>query len=97
MGMIRIRFNSVDIKKIEASIPSNEIPTVAFSSERYIDYTNFKDGYIMTYDEERNRYYFENPDNVINKTTTEPPYPENFTEKLTDEVEESIDIDMGEY
>lgn len=97
MGIIKVGLNSGDIKKIKATIPSNQIPTVAISSERYIDYTNFKDGYIMTYDEERNRYYFENPDNVINQTTTEPPYPEIFTNELTDEFEKTIDIDMGEY
>ena len=97
MGIIKVRLNSEAAKKIKAYIPSTQNPIVAISSERYIDYTNFKDGYIMTYDEERNRYYFENPDNVINQTTSEPPYPEIFTDELTDEVEKTIDIDMGEY
>ncbi|QGT54569.1 hypothetical protein b3_0328 [Synechococcus phage B3] len=97
MRIFKVRVISGQDKKVKSGVPSSEIPTIGVSSERYIDYTNFKDGYVMTFDEERNRYYFENPDNILNKSFEEIPYPEIFTNTLSDEVEKTIDIDMGEY
>jgi hypothetical protein len=97
MRLFKVRTTSSKVKKSKSNIPSKEIPTVGVSSERYVDYTNFKDGYVMVFDEERNRYYFENPDNILNKSFEEIPYPEVFIDTLSIEIKKTVDIDLGEY
>jgi hypothetical protein len=89
MAIFKVRVISGEVKKSKSERPSGSIPTVGVSSDRYVDYTNFKDGYFMVFDEERNRYYFEDPDSLLNQ----PPYPELFV----DEVVKNIDFDFGEY
>jgi hypothetical protein len=81
--------------KTERSLNSN-IP-VGVSSEKYIDYTNFQEGFIMRYDEERNCYYFSSPDNVIDDTFKQEEKPKEFMDSLLGKLEDKVVIDFGEY
>lgn len=97
MRPFKVRVISNHTKKLKTDVPSNSPTTVGVSSERYIDYTNFQDGSIMTYDEERNRYYFVTSDEVISNTFQQENPPEVFSNEITNEIDERVDIDFGEY
>lgn len=64
MKPLKIRA-SFDKEKIISLIPSNSLVSTKISSETYVDYTNFQDGFIMVFDEERNRLHFVNPDEIL--------------------------------
>jgi hypothetical protein len=58
--------SSFDKKKIIVSpIPSNSPTSIKVSSETYVDYTNFQDGFIMVFDKDRNRLHFVNPNEIL--------------------------------
>ena len=76
---------------LSGNIPVN--PT----TEPYIDYTDFKDGAIMRFDEERNCYYFSSSDDTPDDTYKTTPKPDEFTTVLMDQLEDKIDLDFGEY
>jgi hypothetical protein len=97
MRPIRVRVLGNNTKKIQTEVPSNTIVPVGVNTERYIDYTNFQDGFVMVYDEERNRYHFVNPDDVLDNTYQQEQKPDGFTETLFDNLKDSINIDPGDY
>jgi uncharacterized protein (UPF0218 family) len=101
MRPIKIRTISSDIKKIKTYIPSDSQALVGVNTERYIDYTDFQDGYVMVYDEEKNRYHFVNPDEILNNTYKQENPPQTFSDEIFNEIfddlEDNFDIDMGEY
>lgn len=97
MRPFRVRVVAGEVKKIKSNSPSSSIPSAGISSEIYIDYTNFKDGYVMVYDAGRNRYYYVNPDEILNNSFEQNPPPDIFVSELSDEIEQVVDIDLGEY
>jgi hypothetical protein len=97
MRPFKVRTIGNNSKKVKSEIPSDSPTTVGLSSERFIDYTNFQEGFIMAYDDERNRYHFVAPDTVIEDTFKQEEKPEPFTTIVTDKVEETLNIDFGEY
>lgn len=78
-------------KALDGNVPVNQV------AEPYIDYTNFSDGAIMRFDEEKNCYYFSSSEDVIQDTFKSTPNPDKFTTTLMDQLEDKIDLDFGEY
>ena len=97
MRPFKIRTIRSEVKTVKTYVPSDTPSPVGFNTERYIDYTNFQDGYVMVYDEVRNRYHFVNPDDILNDSLTKPPVPEVFFDEITKEFNDIVDIDLGEY
>ena len=97
MRPFKIRAIRSDVKIVKTYVPSDSPSPVGISTERYIDYTNFQDGYVMVYDVARNRYHFVNPDVILNDSFSKPPIPEVFSDEITKEFNDLVDIDLGEY
>jgi hypothetical protein len=97
MRPFKVRTVGNNNKKIKSSIPSNSPTTVGVSTEIFIDYTNFQEGFIIVYDETRNCYHYVNPDDVLNGTFKQETKPEPFTTIITDKVGDILNIDFGEY
>ena len=89
--------SSFNKKKIKTSIPSNSLMSVKISSETYIDYTNFQDGFVMVFDEERNRIHFISPDELLSNTYQQQFPPEVFSNEITNQVSQGLNIDYGDY
>jgi hypothetical protein len=92
---VGITSNSINSVKTEVVSPVNINDSRA--AEPYIDYTNFKDGNIMRYDDVKNCFYFSEPDEVLNDTLKQETTPEVFINTLLDTIEPTINIDSGEY
>lgn len=101
MRPFKIRTISAPLKSVKTDVPSNTPAPVGFNTERYIDYTDFQEGYVMVYDATRNRYHFVNPDEILNNTYKQETPPETFSNEIYDQIFDSLegnfDIDMGEY
>ena len=101
LGIIKMRplkiGSSFNEKKIKTSIPSNSLMSVKISSETYIDYTNFQDGFVMVFDEERNRIHFISPDELLSNTYQQQFPPEVFSNEITNQVSQGLNIDYGDY
>ena len=91
-----IRLTKNNVKKVNIEAWSDAPATIWISSEKYIDYTNFQEGFIMVFDEERNRYHFISPDDFLD-TTLAGESPEPFSSVMFNEIKDTINIDFGEY
>ena len=101
MRPFKIRTISGQLKKVKITGRSDIIPEVGVRSERYIDFTDFQEGYVMTYDADLNRYHFVNSDEILKDTYKQESPPETFSQEIYDELfdgfVDEFDIDMGEY
>lgn len=97
MRPIRVRVLNNNKKNIKTEVISDVPVPIGVSSERYIDYTTFNDGYVMVFDAARNCYCFVNPDDVLDNTYQQEQKPNTFTDTLFDNLKDKIDIDPGEY
>lgn len=97
MRPFKIRTIRSETKVVKTYVPTDTPSPVGFNTERYIDYTDFRDGYVMVYDASRNRYHFVNPDVILNDSFSNPPVPEVFSDEITKEFNDLVDIDLGEY
>jgi hypothetical protein len=63
-----------------------------------IDIENVEDGYVLMYDLEQNLYKFVDPDEVLSKaTTTNNGLPQDFLNKLDEDLDDRINLDSGEF
>jgi hypothetical protein len=101
LGIIRMKplkiRSSFNNEKIKTLIPSNSPISVKISSQTYVDYTNFQDGFVMVFDEERNRLHFISPDELLSNTYQQQFPPEVFSDEITNQVNQRLDIDLGKY
>jgi hypothetical protein len=96
MKPLRVKLIGLSTEKITSDIPSSE-PSIDYENiDRYIDFTTFKDGYILVYDETDDVYKFVSPDEIISNTV-DGGIPNTFSQSITDEVEKDIRLDYGEY
>ena len=65
MKPLKIGKSSEEKKNIITYIPSNSSASINSSTETYVDYTNFQDGFIMVFDEERNRLHFVSSEEIL--------------------------------
>ena len=97
MKPLKIRSSSSGIEKIKTPIPPNSSASIQISSQVYVDYTNFQDGFVMVFDEERNRLHFISPDELLTNTYQQEFPPEVFSNEITNQVSQKLNIDLGEY
>ncbi len=67
MKPLKIGSSSKKRENIITQISSNSPASIKKLSEAYVDYTNFQDGFIMVFDEERNRLHFISPDEILDE------------------------------
>lgn len=64
------------------------------------DGTNKNDQYVIMYNSTTQKYELVNPDEVLSSATTEPiqpGLPNDFVNKLDDDLDDRIDLDAGNF
>jgi hypothetical protein len=92
--LIRVsRSNEKNIRvKTQIALPEN------LSGIDNVDITGIKDGYVLMYDDTRQRYAFVDPDEVLVKAVTmDDKLPEVFVDKLDQDLDDRINLDAGEF
>jgi hypothetical protein len=90
-------------KVIEGNIIVNETATLGvLDSDNLdglgnIDITNVQDGYILMYDQAQQKYIFVDPDDILSKAVEDDTLPQDFIDKLDQELDNLIDLDSGEF
>ena len=62
-----------------------------------VDIDNIQDGYVLMYDDNLKRYAFVDPDVLLSKSVEDNNLPQDFINKLDDELDTKIDIDGGSF
>lgn len=62
-----------------------------------IDFTIIGDGYVMMYNEQKNKLIFVNPDEVLSKASADNILPEDFINKLDIDLDDRINLNSGEF
>ena len=62
-----------------------------------IDYTIIADGYIMTFDESKQKLIFVDPDTILSKSVEDNSIPQDFIDKLGVDLDDKINLDSGEF
>ena len=63
-----------------------------------VDITGIQDGYVLMYDDTRQRYAFVDPDEILIKSvTSDNQLPEVFVDKLDQDLDDKINLDAGEF
>lgn len=63
-----------------------------------IDISQVRDGYVLMYNEELQRYVFVDPDQVLSKSVTlDDQLPEVFVDKLDQDLDNRVNLDAGEF
>ena len=62
-----------------------------------IDFTVLGDGYVLIYDEQKNKLVFVDPDQFLSKSVKDNFLPQDFIDKLDTELDNRIDLDPGEF
>jgi hypothetical protein len=62
-----------------------------------IDFTILGDGYVLTYNERRNKLIFVDPDDVLSNSVKDDKLPEDFLNKLDVDLDDRIDLDSGDF
>jgi hypothetical protein len=92
--LIRVsKSNEKNIRvKTQISLPEN------LSGIDNVDITGIKDGYVLMYDDSRQRYAFVDPDEILTKAVTmDNQLPEVFVNKLDQDLDDKINLDAGEF
>jgi hypothetical protein len=90
-------------KVIEGNIIVNETATLGATDSNNldglgnIDITNVQDGYILMYDQAQQKYVFVDPDDILSKAIEDGALPQDFIDKLDEELDNLVDLDSGEF
>jgi hypothetical protein len=101
--LILIDRNKKIKKVIEGNIIVNDTATVGIiDSENIdglgnIDVSNIRDGYVLMYDLDSNKYTFVDPDVVLSKAVEDNSLPQEFVDKLDIDLDDRINLDSGEF
>jgi hypothetical protein len=60
-----------------------------------IDFTVLEDGYILRYDQQRNKLIFVDADEVLLKSVQDGVLPQAFIDKLDIDLDDKINLDSG--
>lgn len=97
MSIIRVNLVNKNNIKLELERKSSSISINYEMNERNIDYTEFKENYILIYDEINDKYKFVDPDFILKNSGNNPPLPEIFSQVYFDDINGNIELDSGEY
>jgi hypothetical protein len=62
-----------------------------------IDFTVLGDGYVLIYDEQKNKFIFVDPDEMLSRSVKDDFLPQDFIDKLDVDLDNRIDLDPGEF
>jgi len=62
-----------------------------------IDFTILGDGYVLMYDEKKNKFIFVDPDEMLSKSVKDDFLPNDFIDKLDEDLDDRIDLDSGQF
>jgi hypothetical protein len=62
-----------------------------------IDFTVLADGYVLIFDEQKQKLIFVNPDEVLKKSVEDNTLPQDFIDKLDVDLDNKIDFDSGNF
>jgi hypothetical protein len=62
-----------------------------------IDFTVLADGYVLTFDEQKQKLIFVDPDEVLKKSVEDNTLPQEFIDKLDVDLDNKIDFDSGNF
>jgi hypothetical protein len=62
-----------------------------------IDFTVLADGYILTFDEQKQKLIFVDPDFLLSKSVEDNDLPQDFIDKLAEDLDNQIDADSGNF
>jgi hypothetical protein len=62
-----------------------------------IDFTVLADGYILTFDEQKQKLIFVDPDVLLSKSVEDNNLPQDFIDHLSDQLDNEIDVDSGNF
>lgn len=77
--------------KTQISVPEN------LTGIDNVNIDNIRDGYILMYNDENQRYEFVDPDKVLSKAVTDNFLPPDFVEQLDTDLDNKINLDAGEF
>lgn len=101
--LILIDSNEKIRKMVEGNIIVNDTASIGIiNSENLddlgnIDIQNVEDGYILMYDLNQNSYVFVNPDELLLKSVEDDILPQEFINKLDQDLDDNISFDAGEF
>lgn len=81
---------------VEETAVSLIVPGQRIGDLGTVDTTNIQDGEVLMYNQDQQKLEFVNPDDVLEKAA-EDGLPQEFITNVTDEVDDNINIDFGEY
>jgi hypothetical protein len=90
---IKVRLSAKSEIKVKTRIAVPE----SISGIQDVDINNIKDGYVLMYDDEMKRYAFVDPDKVLSKAVEDNTLPQNFIDKLDNDLDNRIDVDGGSF
>jgi hypothetical protein len=62
-----------------------------------IDFTVLADGYVLIFDEQKQKLIFVDPDEVLKKSVEDNTLPQDFIDKLDVDLDNKIDFDSGNF
>jgi hypothetical protein len=62
-----------------------------------IDFTILADGYVLTFDAQKQKLIFVDPDVVLSKSVEDNNLPQDFINKLGDQLDNEIDVNSGNF
>jgi hypothetical protein len=67
------------------------------SQSHKIDFTILDDGYVLIYDQQKNKLVFVDPDKLLSKAVEDNFLPQDFINKLDVDLDDKINLDSGEF
>jgi hypothetical protein len=62
-----------------------------------IDISNVQDGYVLMYNDEDKKYEFSDPDTILSKSVADNFLPEDFINKLDEDLDDRVNFDGGDF
>jgi hypothetical protein len=62
-----------------------------------IDFTVLGDGYVLMYNQQKNKFIFVDPDEMLSKSVKDNFLPQDFIDKLDVDLDNKIDLNSGEF
>jgi hypothetical protein len=88
---VRVGKSSKINVKTQIAVPEN------LSGVDNVDIENIRDGYVLMYNDELQRYGFVDPDVLLSKAVEDDILPEDFLAKLDVDLDDRISLDAGEF